>query len=115
MVETKSNILSVIAFVLLFISFLSLSYFFNAAYVLSGPHSGVRGTIEKMEFVLFPVITIIAVLHLFYHLFSQKVINKDSLVLLLKYFTILLALLLLFLLIGTLYKDAAVPPVVVPD
>ncbi len=115
MVENKSNLFSVIAFVLLFISFLSLTYFFNAAYVVSGPHTGVRGTIEKIEFVLFPVITIIAVLHLFYNVFSQKVINKASLVLLLKYFTILLALLILFLLSGTFYKEAAVPPVVIPD
>jgi hypothetical protein len=115
MVQNKSNLFSVIAFVLLFISFLSLTYFFNAAYVVSGPHTGVRGTIEKIEFVLFPVITIIAVLHLFSNVFSQKVINKASLVLLLRYFTILMALLILFLLIGTFYKEAAVTPVVIPD
>lgn len=115
MAESKSNLFSVIAFVLLFISFLSLSYFFNAAYVVGGPHTGTKGMIEKIEFVLFPVITIIAVLHLFYHLFSQKVITKASLILLLKYFIILLALLILFFLLGTFFKEAAVPPVVVPQ
>ncbi len=102
------NIWSVLTLLLTLLIY-SFSYFIVFDHALDAYQRGYRYIVLKMELVIFPLFFLISIGHIIYSVIKNKAVSRKTTFLSLRYFLILLGLLILFFFLGMFFNDASAP------